>query len=571
MRVIFRTDVSAAIGTGHIVRCLALAGALSRRGVAVEFVCREMSGGLTDLVAAEGYRLHLLPPGQNDPDQDGPAHAHWLGASTAEDADATLHAIHAGPRPDWLVVDHYALDQRWESAMRAAAGRIAVIDDLADRQHDCDLLIDQNLGAESKGHNRLVGENCRLLLGPCFSLLRPEFAAARHKRYQEGSRACRLLVSFGGCDSAGLTLRTLAAIRKLRRSDLVVDVVVGQHNPSLPEIEEEAAALSQASIHVQTPHMADLMSRADLMIGAAGSTTWERCCMGLPGIMVAVAENQQPIGAAIGYHRAGWYLGTKEVADESAIGSAIDRLLQRPRLLERISSRASKMTDGRGADRVASALIGRHRITLITDSESWLNPYLHPFVAGLRQAGHTVKQAYRAAEVEEGDCALFLSCCEIVKRDVLERNVHNLVVHASRLPEGRGWSPWVWQILENKNTIPMTLFEAAYRVDSGVIYLQDSIDLKGHELLGDIRASVAMKTIELCRRFVASYPCIASSGRSQKGLPTYYRRRTAADSQLNPDSTIREQFNLLRVVDNERYPAFFEIGGHRYLIKIVRA
>jgi spore coat polysaccharide biosynthesis predicted glycosyltransferase SpsG len=164
-----------------------------------------MNGGLADVVAAEGYCLHMLPPGQENPDQDGPTHAHWLEASSAEDADATLRAIHAGPRPDWLVVDHYALDQRWESAMRGAVGRIAVIDDLADRLHDCDLLIDQNLGAEMKGYNRLVGNNSRLLLSPSFALLRPEFASARFQRNPENRNVYRLLVSFGGSDSAGLT------------------------------------------------------------------------------------------------------------------------------------------------------------------------------------------------------------------------------------------------------------------------------------------------------------------------------------------------------------------------------
>ena len=198
IRVVFRVDASLAIGAGHLVRCLALAGVLRNRGAEVEFVCREMAGGLIDLVAAEGYRVHRLPPETDTPGDDDPARATWLGASVEKDVDGTRLAIASGVRPAWLVVDHYALDERWESALRSAVERVAIIDDMADRRHDCDFLIDQNLGAEDKGYEGLVGSDCRLLLGPTFALLRPEFAAARREQRKRDGAMRRLLVSFGG-------------------------------------------------------------------------------------------------------------------------------------------------------------------------------------------------------------------------------------------------------------------------------------------------------------------------------------------------------------------------------------
>lgn len=145
---------------------------------------------------------------------------------------------------------------------------------------------------------------------------------------------------------------------------------------------------------------------------------------------------------------------------------------------------------------------------------------------------------------------------------------HNLVVHESDLPHGKGWSPLTWQILEGKNQIPVTMIEAEEKVDSGVIYAQEWIDFQGHELVEELRAAQAKATIRLCEKFVSRYPGIVDAAREQTGEENFYPRRKPGDSRLDPDMTIREQFNLLRVVDNENYPAWFEMGGQRYVVKI---
>jgi methionyl-tRNA formyltransferase len=145
---------------------------------------------------------------------------------------------------------------------------------------------------------------------------------------------------------------------------------------------------------------------------------------------------------------------------------------------------------------------------------------------------------------------------------------HNLVVHESDLPLGKGWSPLTWQILEGKNRIPVTMIEAEKKVDSGVIYAQEWMEFQSHELVEELRAAQAEATIRLCKKFVREYPGIVDSAREQKGEESFYSKRKPEDSRLDPDKSIREQFNLLRVVDNEKYPAFFDMHGQRYLLKI---
>jgi len=211
---------------------------------------------------------------------------------------------------------------------------------------------------------------------------------------------------------------------------------------------------------------------------------------------------------------------------------------------------------------------GRWRISVCSDATSWINVYIIELLLEWVLDGHEVRWAHDASTLLEGDLCFYLSYGKIVNADLLAKNKNNLVVHESDLPKGRGWSPLTWQVLEGANSIPLTLFEAAEVVDSGPIYLQGKIDLYGNELIEDLRCLQAVSTIHLCRVFVADYPHILNKAHAQNGGATYYRRRSPVDSQLDPDQTIREQFKLLRVSDNLRYPAWFEIDGNRYRLRI---
>lgn len=209
------------------------------------------------------------------------------------------------------------------------------------------------------------------------------------------------------------------------------------------------------------------------------------------------------------------------------------------------------------------------RITLLTDNpKSWIVPFVQQLHDALVARGHDVVRCTRASDVPRGDIACFLSCEHIVSKEVLQRNGHNLVVHESALPEGRGFSPLTWQILAGKNEIPVTLFEAVEALDAGQVYFQETLRFEGHELVDELRAAQGEKTIEIILRFVDVCPHV--HGRSQTGAATTYPRRGPKHSELDSNKTIAEQFDQLRVVDNDRYPAFFHYRGHTYDLHITK-
>lgn len=204
---------------------------------------------------------------------------------------------------------------------------------------------------------------------------------------------------------------------------------------------------------------------------------------------------------------------------------------------------------------------------LCDNNSSWIILYIIAYVETKRNQGLECMFCQTHDDVSEGDVLVLLSCEKLFKG--LHLNKYNLVVHESLLPEGKGWSPLTWQILEGKSKIPVTLFEAEERVDSGLIYGVEYIRLEGHELINEIRALQAASTFTLLDKFIADYP--DNPGVKQVGNSTFYPRRTSHDSELKIDSTLKEQFNLLRVCDNERYPAFFIIEGIKYYLKIEKA
>ena len=305
MTVVFRADASLEIGTGHVMRCLTLAEVLKAKGAKCHFLCREQSGHLSDAIEARGFPVHRLPMGDAEPfgaaahEAGELAHAAWLGASWQQDAAASRPLLKQ-LSPDWLVVDHYALDARWEAAvLPGPKTRLLVIDDLADRPHRADLLLDQNLGRKAEDYVSLVPAHCRVLVGPQHALLRPEFAELRDvslARRQHGSLQ-RLLITLGGVDKDNATGRVLKALKACELpDDLKITVVMGATAPWLDDVKARAAELPwPTEVVVNVSDMARRMAEADIAIGAAGSTSWERCCLGLPTLMLVLAENQREV------------------------------------------------------------------------------------------------------------------------------------------------------------------------------------------------------------------------------------------------------------------------------------
>ncbi len=301
MKITIRTDSSTVIGTGHLMRCLALAERMRQDGAEVEFICRDLPGNMTALVGQSGFKLHLLSYVNVPCYSKG--YASWLGVRWFTDAYDTSDILSAG-KPDTLIVDHYSLDARWEERQRPFAGHIFVIDDLANRHHDCDLFLDQNLHKNpEERYEMLLSENCAKLFGPSYALLRPEFAEARRNIRLRDGQVKRILVFFGGSDPGNETGKALEAISGFNRRDITVEVVVGSANLHLKEIQKQCASIPGANLYRQVNNMAEFLAQADLSLGAGGTTTWERCSVGLPSIIISVAENQVSIAKAC--HEAG--------------------------------------------------------------------------------------------------------------------------------------------------------------------------------------------------------------------------------------------------------------------------
>ncbi len=341
--VAFRADASVGIGTGHVMRCLTLADELRRSGYSCLFICRSAQGEMTSEIERRGHRVVTLPRVSSlAQTADSPERDHWLGVDYQRDAQETIRAlVGLDTTPDWLVVDHYGIDARWENEVAPFVTQILVIDDLANRPHSCAMLLDQNLYQQmNQRYEHLVDPGCISLLGPHYALLRNEFQQARSFLRPRTGEIQRLFVFFGGIDQANMTYCALKAISQLSDLNLSGDIVVGIGNPHLNEIESVLSNLPEFRLHVQSADVARLMASTDLSIGAGGTTTWERAYLGLPSISVVVAENQREMTDAAARAGTCINLGWFEQVTEASIAKAIRSAIGSPQVMRKMSRQA---------------------------------------------------------------------------------------------------------------------------------------------------------------------------------------------------------------------------------------
>jgi UDP-2,4-diacetamido-2,4,6-trideoxy-beta-L-altropyranose hydrolase len=363
MRVVFRVDASTEIGTGHVMRCLTLAQALRSAGHACRFISRNHPGNLADRIVEHGFDCALLRAPEGNAPSGPPPHAAWAGVTWEQDAAETRAAL-GDKSPDWLVLDHYAFDARWERAVLQEGTRLLVIDDLADRPHIADLLLDQNLGREAADYDALVPPHCRRLIGPRYALLRPEFAekraealAARAERAAYGVR--NLLISMGGVDLLDATSVVLQALPDCPLSpETRITVVMGSGSPAPERVRALVAAMPwPTEVLVDVQDMARLMAEADLAIGAAGSTSWERCCLGLPTLTIAIAENQSGTARVLANVGATIDLGPLDAHGFQERLSRAIRESMSVETLERLGVAAAAICDGDGNARLLAQIL----------------------------------------------------------------------------------------------------------------------------------------------------------------------------------------------------------------------
>lgn len=357
MMVAFRVDASTQIGTGHFMRCLTLADRLRQTGNKTRFLSRHLTTSLSDMLASRGHDFILSNTTAAIGDQmDDLTHSNWLGTSQQQDADETKQALQ-DQKWDWLVVDHYGLDLRWEARFRELPTRILVIDDLADRKHDCDILLDQNYYLDM--HTRyadLTPKDCLLLLGPRYVLLREEFTNYQNHEDSIHSQVNRLLVLFGGIDVNNDTQKVIAALRKLDHSFEQVDVVIGAQHPNAQQISSDCSKLG-FQFHQQSDQIAALMANADLAIGACGFTCYEFIAMNLPALVIPASPPQNIVANLLSD------LQVVQVLQRKNVDIADDIYMNLKHLMHSQSQRAKMIRschdflDTKGAERVTDLML----------------------------------------------------------------------------------------------------------------------------------------------------------------------------------------------------------------------
>lgn len=352
MRVAFRTDASTRIGSGHLTRCLTLAEGLRRAGSDVRFLTRVHDVPVTDRIAAAGFPLVELRPAVTDEPAGDGDYAAWLGVSQEQDAAQSMDALDG--EVDLLIVDHYGLDMTWESRLSEVCGSILAIDDLADRQHAADVLLDQNLRPDgSLAYIPLVPEHCRVLSGPSYALLRDEYVRARQP-WRNRRRAARVLVALGGVDGLALIKVIVEGLSESRLES--IDLVVA--DPSA--VRDALAPLCRAlplTIFGPQPHLADLMSQADIAVGAGGGTTWERLCVGLPSLVTSRAQNQRPGTRELASRGVVVDLGDADTLTPGEVQNAVDSLLMSDDQQRQMHELGQALVDGHGRRRVVETVV----------------------------------------------------------------------------------------------------------------------------------------------------------------------------------------------------------------------
>lgn len=339
MRVIFRADASSAVGGGHMMRCLALAEELSERGADVSFAVGKQSLETVPPLSRSGHGIVVLE-----------------GSNLAELSEIEEEVGEC----DLFVIDHYERDDTFERKARSIAKTVLAIDDLPERLHDCDILLDQTFGRKTNEYERLVPANAVVLTGTSYALLRRAFrtlrqsALQKRRRFHPAKPVRRILVSLGASDTDGLTRWTLDAINQ-SKLDVSVDVVIGSADPRTLGLVDQAEQMSQPVVfHGFDANVAALMLTADLAIGAAGSSAWERCCMGLPSLMVVLADNQNDIGAGLQSTGAAKLVSVSDFSCPDRFSESLVELASNASLLESMSAAAARICDGEGAGRIAS-------------------------------------------------------------------------------------------------------------------------------------------------------------------------------------------------------------------------
>jgi UDP-2,4-diacetamido-2,4,6-trideoxy-beta-L-altropyranose hydrolase len=349
MNVFFRVDSSASIGFGHVMRCLVLGEKLRDMGANVFFVCRSFEHSLIPKIKKLEFKVFVLDRSDDllKFERDS-----CFEHSQIQDARMTKNAIR-GFRVDWLIVDSYALGLHWETEMRESVMKIMVIDDLADRKHDCDLFLNQNSAEVGLDYKKSINGDTLVLLGPRYALLRNEFHLLRPKSLEQVSKIERVLIFLSGGDDSGETLKAMLGVREYGTL-LEVDVVIGASNIHVAEIRDLCVQYNWNFL-MQIDNLADRMAKADIVIGSCGTNAWERCTLGKPSISVVLATNQRHVAETLKQYDASEVIGFYEEVSHQDYCIAMKKMTKEK--MFKMANNAFNLVDASGAKRVCDVLL----------------------------------------------------------------------------------------------------------------------------------------------------------------------------------------------------------------------
>lgn len=360
LQVTFRVDASIGSGIGHVMRCLTLAEGLQTEGATCRFICREHAGHLAAYIRQRGFEVTLLPLAPQDTALVDPApYAAWLGATWEEDASQTMAVLASIEKQDWLVVDHYALDSRWEGVVGANVGHVLVIDDLANRLHSANILLDQTVGRDPADYRALVNSDCELRCGVRHVLLRPDYDAWREASLTRRTQSAlkNVLISLGGVDKDNYSQEALLGLRDSSvAEDLHICLVLGESSPWIDMMRSMVEKMAPTvELRVGVDNMPELLASCDLAIGAAGTSAWERCCLGVPTLMLTLADNQREIAARLA---AAGAVRSLDVGPglRARLTKEVESLAANPDDLISMSRNAARLVPGSGVTPLARAM-----------------------------------------------------------------------------------------------------------------------------------------------------------------------------------------------------------------------
>lgn len=537
--IVIRADASQSIGSGHIMRCLTLAERL-RQDADVIFVCRDLLGNLSEYIRSQGFEVYLLPRDEaSDLELKRPEQV-WIETTWKSDAEQTMSILKKCEKIiDWLIVDHYGIDHHWQSFLRGVVHHIMVIDDLANRHHDCDVLLDQNYyhNASDRYHG-LIPKNCSLFLGPHYLLLREEFYRARKDMRIRTGEVSNILVFYGGADTTNETEKCITGLIDYTSSELEINVVTGQSNPNKEKIKDICSSTPNIYYHCQVTNIAELMNKADLAFGAGGSTTWERCFLGLPSIVTVTADNQMETTQAVSDLGAIWNLGWYEKVNNATLNEAAEKFLIDPSKIVDIQRKALEVVgvrDSSGIEQLVEVIFrgrvdsARRRkkvcnmdipLSSIQIGDRRVGPECPPFIIAEMSGNHN-QSLDTALEIVEGAAKAGVHALKIqtYTPDTMTLNIERgefLIKDSKSLWKGnslyqlyeQAYTPWEWHktIFDRCKELGLICFSTPF--DFTAVDFLESLGVPAYKI-----ASFENTDIALIRKVAATgKPMLISTG-----------------------------------------------------------